>query len=227
MAQRSRRYQESRQMVEAGRAYPLEEALELLKSMAPARFDETVECAVQLGIDARHSDQQVRSSIALPHGTGQERRVAVFAEGAQAEAAVEAGADFVGADEMIERVEGGFTDFDVAVATPQMMSRIGRLGRHLGPRGLMPSPKSGTVREDVGEAVAEFKAGRIEFRNDAGGNVHVPMGKLSFPTEALAGNVRALLEQLLRLKPAGAKGKYLRQICVSSTMNPAVQVSLE
>jgi large subunit ribosomal protein L1 len=226
MGRRSRRYEKSRQLADRSRAFALEEAIETLKAMNPARFDETLECSVQLGIDPRHSDQQVRGSIALPHGTGKERRVAVFAEGAKGEAAAQAGADCVGADELIERVEGGFADFDVALATPDMMGRIGRLGRYLGPRGLMPSPKSGTVREDIAEAVAEFKAGRIEFRNDSGGNVHVPVGKISFATEAVAENVHALIDQLVRMKPPASKGKYLSKVCICSTMNPAIQVDL-
>ena len=226
MTQRSRRYDESRQKVDRERDFTLTEALDQIKTMGRARFDETVECAVQLGIDPRQSDQQVRGSISLPHGTGQERRVAVFADGDNAEAAREAGADIVGADELIEQVEGGFSDFDVALATPDIMGRIGRLGRYLGPRGLMPSPKSGTVRADIGEAVLEFKAGRIEFRNDSGGNVHVPVGKLSFSTEDLAENIEAVLTQLTRLKPDASKGRYMTTVHVCSTMNPAVRVTL-
>jgi large subunit ribosomal protein L1 len=213
-------------MVDHSRTYTLEEALQQLKAMPTVRFDETVECSVQLGIDPRHSDQQVRGSISLPHGTGKTRRVAVFAEGAQADEARQAGADVVGSDDLIELVQGGAVDFEVALATPEMMGRIGRLGRVLGPRGLMPSPKSGTVRADVAQAVREFKGGRIEFRNDAGGNVHVPVGKLSFSVEALAENVRALVDQLSRLKPPAAKGRYLNKVHVSSTMNPAFQVNL-
>ena len=227
MGRRSRRYQQSRQLVERTRAFPVEEAIEALKSMSPARFDETVECSVQLGVDARQSDQQVRGSISLPNGTGQKRTVAVFAEGAKAEAAGQAGADIVGADDLIGKVEEGFMGFDVALATPDMMGRIGRLGRYLGPRGLMPSPKSGTVREDIEEAVGEFKAGKIEFRNDSGGNVHVPVGKLSFSTEDLAENVRALISQLLRMKPPAARGRYLCKACICSTMSPAIQIVAE
>jgi len=227
MVRRSRRYRESRQLVEPRRLYSLEEGIEQLKRMSPAHFDETVECAVQLGIDPRHSDQQVRGSLSLPNGTGRSRTVAVFAEGEKAEAARQAGADVVGGQELIERVQEGFLDFDVALATPDMMSRIGRLGRLLGPRGLMPSPKSGTVRADIAEAVQEFKAGKIEFRNDAGGNVHVPVGKVSFSTEAIAENVRAVVEQLMRMKPAAAKGRYLKQVHIATTMNPAVQVQVE
>jgi len=226
MANRSRRYLKSQELVDREREYPLEESLNVLKSMEHPRFEETVECSVQLGIQPRQSDQQVRGTISLPHGTGKTRQIAVFAEGPPAEEAAEAGADYVGADDLIERVEDGFMDFDIALATPDMMSRIGRLGRFLGPRGLMPSPKSGTVREDIGQAVSEFKAGKIEFRNDAGGNIHVPVGKTSFSTEELAENVRALIEELLRLKPAAAKGRYLRGVHVSTTMNPSVEVDI-
>ena len=227
MGQRSRRYQRSRQVVDGTRTYSLKEALDTLKSMAPARFDETVECCVQLGIDPRHSDQQVRGNISLPHGTGKERTVAVFAEGDQAEVARNAGADIIGADDLIERVADGFMDFDVALATPDMMSRIGRLGRFLGPRGLMPSPRSGTVQEDIDQAVREFKAGKIEFRNDTGGNVHMVVGKLSFSIDDLAENTQALIDLLLRMKPPASKGKYLMKVCVCSTMNPAIQVQVE
>ncbi len=226
MARRSRRYLKSREMVDREREYPLEQALNLLKSMEHPRFEETVECAVELGIQPRQSDQQVRGTITLPHGTGKTRRVAVFAEGPAAEEAAQAGADVVGADELIERVENGFMDFDVALATPDMMSRIGRLGRFLGPRGLMPSPKSGTVRADIGPAVAEFRGGKVEFRNDAGGNVHLPVGTVSFSTEALAENVRVFVDELLRLRPPAAGGRYLRSVHLSTTMNPSVKIDL-
>ncbi len=226
MPHRSRRYREAQALVAEEGAYPLEEALDRVKSMPPVAFDETIECTVALGIDPRQSDQQVRGTISLPHGTGQSRTVAVFAEGPAAEAAQQAGADIVGADELIQQVEEGFMDFDVALATPDMMSRIGRLGRYLGPRGLMPSPKSGTVREDIAEAVGEFKAGMIEFRNDSGGNVHVPVGKRSFETDQLAENVRSLLEQLLRMRPPAAKGAYVRRVHVCSTMSPGVRVDM-
>ncbi len=194
--------------------------------MPPAKFDETVECTVCLGIDPRHSDQQVRGTISLPHGTGSSRRVAVFAEGPGADAATEAGADIVGAQDLIDQVNEGFLEFDVALATPDMMSRIGRLGRVLGPRGLMPSPKSGTVRDDIAQAVKEFKAGMLDFRNDSGGNVHVPVGKMSFSEQQLTENAAALLEQLLRMKPPASKGRYLRKVCVGSTMGPGVQVEV-
>ena len=214
------------QTVDRARAYPLTEAVAKVKSMPPAKFDETVECTVCLGIDPRHSDQQVRGTISLPHGTGTSRRVAVFAEGPNADAAREAGADIVGGQDLIDEVNGGFTDFDVALATPDMMSRIGRLGRVLGPRGLMPSPKSGTVREDITQAVKEFKAGMLDFRNDAGGNIHVPVGKRSFGEQQLVDNVTALLEQLVRMKPPAAKGRYLRKVSVASTMGPGVLVDV-
>jgi len=226
MAHRSRRYQHNRELVEKERHYALDEAIQTLKSMDQVGFEETVECTVQLGIDPRQSDQQVRGTLALPHGTGKEVRVAAFAAGDAADQAREAGADYVGADDLIEQVEDGFMDFDVALATPDMMSRIGRLGRYLGPRGLMPSPKSGTVREDIGAAVEEFKAGKIEFRSDGGGNIHVPVGKLSFSIEQLAENVRALIGQLVLSKPPASKGRYLRKVYLSSTMSPAVRIDI-
>ena len=226
MAKHGKKYNEAAARIDRDTLYSPEEAIKLAKETAPAKFDETVEIHMRLGIDPRHSDQQVRGSISLPHGTGQERTVAVFADGAAADAAREAGADIVGADDLIGRVTEGFTGFDVALATPDMMSRIGRLGRFLGPRGLMPSPKSGTVRSDIGEAVQEFKAGKVEFRNDSGGNIHVAVGKISFDTVALAENVRALIEQLQRMRPTAAKGRYLRKVFVTSTMNPAVPVEI-
>lgn len=226
MGRKSRRYRKSREAIGAKSPCELEECIRRIKLAAPAGFDETVECHVQLGIDPRQSDQQVRGSVSLPHGTGKARRVAVFAEGDNAEAARQAGADVVGGDDLIEKVQDGFLDFDVALAVPDMMGRIGRLGRFLGPRGLMPSPKSGTVRADVAPAVTEFKAGKIEIRNDAGGNIHVPVGKLSFSGVDLAENVRALIDHVLRMKPVAAKGRYLKRVYVCSTMNPAVQVDL-
>jgi len=226
MGRKSRRYTESLQVADRSEAYPLNEAIEKLKAMKPARFDETVELHVQLGIDARHSDQQVRGSISLPHGTGGSRTVAVFAEGPNAEAAEEAGADIIGADDLVAKVQEGFTAFDVALATPDMMGRIGRLGRILGPRGLMPSPRSGTVRTDIAEAVREFKAGKIEFRNDSGGNIHTTVGKLSFDAVALAENVQAVMDQIDRLKPPAAKGKYVKNVFVTAAMSPSVRVNV-
>ena len=224
MPRRSKRYRSCRQQVDREKVYSLDEAVGLLKSVVSARFDETVEVAVQLGVDPRQSDQQVRGSVSLPNGIGKSLRVAVFAEGAQAEEARRAGADHVGSSELIERVEGGWTDFDVALATPEMMRQLGRIGRQLGPKGLMPSPKNGTVRSDMAEAVREFKAGKIEVRNDSGGNVHAPVGKLSFGKEALIENIQEVLDYLVRLKPQAAKGRYMESIVVSSTMGPGVKV---
>jgi large subunit ribosomal protein L1 len=216
--------------VDAHRRYDREqvftpaEALELVKAMATRNFDETVEAAFRLGVDPRKADQMIRGTVSLPHGTGKSVRVAVFAAGDAAREAQEAGADVVGADDLIARVEGGFLDFDVAIATPDLMGQVGKLGRTLGPRGLMPNPKTGTVTTDVGKTVAEFKAGKVEYRTDRYGNVHVPVGKASFDTDALLQNYYAVLDELLRAKPASAKGRYLKSVTVSSTMGPGVKV---
>lgn len=200
------------------------EAVDLVKSLASANFDETVELAVRLGVDPRKADQIVRGTVALPSGTGKDVRVAVFAQGDAATAAREAGADHVGADDLAAQVEGGMLDFDVAIATPDLMPLVGRLGRVLGPRGLMPNPKTGTVTPDVAKAVGEFKGGKVEYRTDRYGNVHVPLGKASFTPEALMDNFRAVMDELQRAKPASAKGRYLRRIALSSTMGPGVKV---
>lgn len=202
------------------------EAIELCRSLAPASFDETVELAVRLGIDPRKADQVVRGTVALPNGTGRTVRVAVFAAGAKADEARAAGADIVGADDLVERVNGGFLDFDVAIATPDLMGQVGRLGRVLGPRKLMPNPKTGTVTMDVAKAVTDFKGGLVEYRGDAKshGVVHVPIGKVSFTTRALVENFRAVVEELLRVKPASAKGRYVLGVTLSSTMGPGVKV---
>ena len=202
------------------------EAIELVRSLAPASFDETVELAVSLGIDPRKADQIVRGTVALPHGTGRTVRVAVFASGARADEARAAGADVVGADDLVERVNGGFLDFDVAIATPDLMGQVGRLGRVLGPRKLMPNPKTGTVTMDVAKAVTDFKGGLVEYRGDAKshGVVHVPIGKVSFPARNLVENFRAVIEELMRAKPASAKGRYLRGVTLSSTMGPGIKV---
>ena len=226
MAKKSKRYRQCLEKVDKDRTYDLEDAVQLVKSMATAGFDETVELCVELGIEASRGDQQVRGNMALPHGLGKERSVAVFASGESALEAEEAGADYVGDDDLIERVEDGWMDFDVALATPDMMSKIGRLGRFLGPQGLMPSPKSGTVTDDIGTAVKEFKAGRVEFRNDDGGNVHMPMGKVSFGSQELVENVEAALDELVSLRPLGAKGRYLKKVTLSSTMSPGVKVEV-
>ena len=206
--------------------YTPNEALGIVKNMASASFDESVDVAVRLGVDPRKADQMVRGTVALPSGTGKDVRVAVFASGEAAQEARDAGADLVGADDLAAQVEAGKFDFDVAIATPDMMPLVGRLGRALGPRGLMPNPKTGTVTTDVGRAVSEFKGGKVEYRTDRYGNIHVPLGKASFEPEALETNFRAVVDELNRAKPASAKGRYLRKITVSSTMGPGVRVDL-
>ena len=201
------------------------EAIDLVKSLATAKFDETIEMVVQLGVDPRKADQQVRGTVALPSGTGTDVRVAVFAQGDAAAEARAAGADFVGADDLVAQVEGGMMDFDVAIATPDLMAQVAKLGRALGPRGLMPNPKTGTVTTDVGKAVTEFKGGRVEYRTERqGANVHVPIGKASFGQDALLANFRAVVDELQRVKPASAKGRYFKRVAVSSTMGPGVKV---
>jgi large subunit ribosomal protein L1 len=200
------------------------EALGLVKSMAKATFDETVDIAVRLGVDPRKADQMVRGTVALPSGTGKDVRVAVFAAGEAAQSARDAGADLVGADDLAAEIEKGNFNFDIAIATPDMMPLVGRLGRTLGPRGLMPNPKTGTVTQDVARAVSEFKGGKVEYRTDRYGNVHVQLGKSSFSVEALEANFRAVVDELQRAKPASAKGRYLKKISVSSTMGPGVKV---
>jgi large subunit ribosomal protein L1 len=226
MAKQGKKMADVRRRYDDQRLYRASEALELVKSLARAKFDETVEMVVVLGIDPRKADQIVRGTVALPAGTGRDVRVAVFAQGPEAEEARAAGADVVGADDLVERVDGGFLDFDVAIATPQMMGQVGRLGRVLGPRKLMPNPKTGTVTTDVGRAVTEFKGGRVEYRADAKshGVVQLPIGKVSFGPDQLITNFRAALEELIRVKPASAKGRYLKNITVSSTMGPGVKV---
>ncbi len=204
--------------------YTPNEAFGLVKAMAKAGFDESIDVAVRLGVDPRKADQMVRGTVALPAGTGKDVRVAVFAAGDAAAEAREAGADLVGADDLAAQVEAGKFDFDVAIATPDMMPLVGRLGRALGPRGLMPNPKTGTVTTDVGRAVTEFKGGKVEYRTDRYGNIHVPLGKVSFEPTALETNFRAVVDELQRAKPAAAKGRYLRKITISSTMGPGVRV---
>jgi large subunit ribosomal protein L1 len=201
------------------------EALDLVKSLASATFDETVELAVQLGVDPRKPDQQVRGTVSLPAGTGKTARVAVFATGDAAAEARAAGADYVGAEDLVAQIEGGMLDFDVAIATPDQMAQVARLGRVLGPRGLMPNPKTGTVTTDVGKAVTEFKGGRVEYRTERqGANVHVKLGRASFSTDDLVSNFRAVIDELNRAKPAAAKGRYMRRLAVSSTMGPGIKV---
>ncbi|HEX7100981.1 MAG TPA: 50S ribosomal protein L1 [Acidimicrobiia bacterium] len=227
MPQRGKRYRDAAKGYDRLTPYPAAQALELVKTFATAKFDETIEAAYKLGIDPRKADQAVRGTISLPHGTGQDVRVAVFAPADKISEALAAGADVAGGPELVaELQEGRDLDFDVAIATPDMMAEVGKLGRILGPRGLMPNPKSGTVTPDVAKAVSEFKAGRIEYRNDRYGNVHVPIGKASFDVDQLLDNLAATTSELLRAKPAGAKGRYLRQLSVSSTMGPGVKVDI-
>jgi large subunit ribosomal protein L1 len=219
-----KKYVELAKKVDRSRLYPPFEALDLAKATNPARFDATVEVAFKLGVDPRRADQIVRGTVSLPHGTGKTVRVAVFAEGEAARQAEEAGADVVGGRDLVERVQGGFLDFDAAVAVPEMMGQVGRLGRILGPRGLMPNPRAGTVTPDVGKAVADIKAGKLEYRTDRWGNVHLVLGKASFPTQALAENYQAVLDEVVRAKPAAAKGRYIKGITVSTSMGPGIKV---
>jgi len=225
---------QGKKYVDASRRYDKQalhqpqEAFELVKSMSNRKFDETVETAFRLGVDPRKADQMLRGTVSLPAGTGKDVRVAVFAAGDAAQDARDAGADVVGADDLVNRIQNeGFMDFDVAIATPDLMGQVGKLGRVLGPRGLMPNPKTGTVTADVGKAVSEFKGGKVEYRTDRNGNVHVPIGKVSFATEALVQNYGAVLDELLRAKPPSAKGKYIKSIATSSTMGPGVKIAAE
>jgi len=220
----SKLYRSRRELVDRLKLYPLNEALQLLKEMPGCKFDETVEVAFKLGIDPRQSDQAIRGAMVLPNGTGKPVRIIVVASGESAEAAREAGADEVGADELVERIKGGWLDFDVAIATPEAMKQVRTLGRVLGPRGLMPNPKTGTVTDDTGKAVREAKAGRVEYRADRGGCIHAPIGKLSFSVEQLEENAMAVVQTILRAKPAGLKGRYLLGLAVCSTMSPGVRI---
>lgn len=226
MPKQGKKHQDAIKQVDQNALYDPAEAMELVKKLSKVKFDETVEVAVKLGVDPRHADQQVRGAVVLPHGTGKVRRVLVFAKGDKVKEAEEAGADFVGAEDMVAKIQQeGWLGFDVAIATPDMMGTVGKLGRILGPRGLMPNPKTGTVTFDVSRAVQEVKAGKIEYRVEKAGIVHAPIGKVSFETEKLVENLRTLMEQLIKVKPAAAKGQYVRGITVSSTMGPGVRVS--
>ena len=226
MARRGKKYVQAAKRIEPQHLYGPIEAVDLVKEIAYAPFDETIELAVRLGIDPRKADQVLRGTVSLPAGTGKSVRVAVFAAGEAAEDARAAGADVVGSDDLIARVDGGFMDFDVAIATPDLMGQVGRLGRKLGPRGLMPNPKTGTVTADVAKAVSDFKGGRVEYRADARsrGVVQVPIGKVSFTRDQLISNFRAVLDELQRVKPAAAKGRYVKSVAMSSTMGPGVDV---
>ncbi|HOT31733.1 MAG TPA: 50S ribosomal protein L1 [Petrotogaceae bacterium] len=225
MAKHGKKYNEVKKLVDRTKFYALDEAIELVKKMSYAKFDESVEVHVQLGIDATKSDQNVRSTVSLPHGIGKTVRIAVFATGDKAKEAKDMGADFVGAGDLVEKVmKEGWTDFDVAIAAPDMMKDVGKLGKVLGPKGLMPSPKAGTVTADIGNAVKEFKAGRIEVRNDKTGNVHFPVGKKSFDDIKIKENIVAALEQLNKLKPTTSKGKFIKKVTLALTMSPGVKL---
>jgi large subunit ribosomal protein L1 len=217
-------YRDARGRIDRERAYPPAEAVKLLKDFAGPKFDETVEVHFRLGLNVRHADQQLRGTLMLPNGTGRELRVAVFAEGEKAKEAEDAGADVVGSADLATKIEGGFDEFDVAVATPDMMSTVGKLGRILGPRGKMPNPKTGTVTFDVGKAVRDAKAGKLEYRTDRGANVHLPIGKKSFGERQLLENYAAVIEEIVRAKPSAAKGRYIRSITLTSTMSPGIHV---
>jgi large subunit ribosomal protein L1 len=225
MPKHGKKYLAARNLLDRTKRYELTEALSLVKKIHPASFDETVEVAVRLGVDPRHADQMVRGSVVMPHGVGKVPRVAVFAKGEKDKEALEAGADYVGAEDLVAKIQQeGWLEFDRAVATPDMMGLVGRLGKILGPRGLMPNPKSGTVTFDVGRVVREIKAGKVEFRVDKAGIIHAPVGRVSFADDALIENTRALIEALIRMKPASSKGQYVKGIAVSSTMGPGVKV---
>ena len=223
MGIRSKRYKaESEQL--SKEAVSLAEAVEKVKSLNSVKFDQSVECVVHLGIDTKQADQRVRGSISLPHGIGRQKKVVAFCEDSQVEAAKQAGAVEAGCDELIKKVSDGWADFDVAIASPKVMGKVGKLGRILGPQGKMPSPKNGTVTNDVATAVAEFAAGKVEFRNDAGGNIHIVVGKQSFAAEKLLENVEAFLAHIKKVKPASAKGTYIKKVCISATMSPSLTV---
>ncbi|MFW5999491.1 MAG: 50S ribosomal protein L1 [Halanaerobiaceae bacterium] len=224
MPEHSKRYQNAREEVDRSRLYAPLEALEMVKDLASANFNETVEFAANLGVNPAHADQNIRGTLVLPNGTGQEVKIIVFAKGEKAREAEEAGADVVGQEELAEKIEDGWLDFDLALATPDMMSVVGRLGRILGPKGLMPNPKAGTVTFDLAESIEEFKAGKLEYRVDKAGNMHLPIGKVSFSEDELLENFKKVVDVLLREKPAAASGKYFKTISVSSTMGPGVKV---
>ena len=224
MPKHGKQYKEAAAKVDRSKLYSPKEAMELVKELASAKFDETIEASIRLGVDTRKADQNIRGSISLPHGTGKSVRVAVFAEGEQARAAEEAGADVVGSDDLVAEIEKGNINFDAAIATPPMMAKVGRIGKILGPRGLMPNPKLGTVTMDVAKMVSELKAGRVEYRADRYGICHVPLGKVSFEVEKLVENYAALIAEIIRVKPSSAKGRYVKSVAFSSTMGPGVKV---
>ncbi len=224
MPEHGKRYRTSREAIDREKLYSPLEAIRLLKSAPPAKYDETVEVHFNTGLNVRHAEQQLRGTLMLPHGTGKETRVAVFAEGEKAKEASDAGADVVGSADLAAQIEGGFDDFDVTIATPDMMGTVGKLGRILGPRGKMPNPKAGTVTFDVGKAVGDAKAGKLEYRTDRGANVHLPLGKRSFDERQLLENYATVLDEIVRAKPAAAKGRYIRSVTLASSMGPGIKV---
>ncbi|GGD03588.1 50S ribosomal protein L1 [Thalassobacillus devorans] len=226
MAKQSKRYQEAQKLVDREKAYEVKEAVELVKETAKAKFDETVEAAFRLGVDPKKADQQIRGAMVLPHGTGKTQRVLVFAKGEKAKEAEAAGADYVGDQDMINKINQGWFEFDVVVATPDMMAEVGKLGRVLGPKGLMPNPKTGTVTFEVEKAVQEIKAGKVEYRVDKSANIHVPIGKVSFDTDKLVENFEAITETLVKAKPQAAKGTYMKNSAIASTMGPGIKVDI-
>ena len=225
MPKHGKKYQNALKQFDPSKTYTVLEAAEILKKIAFAKFNETVDVDLRLGVDPRHADQQVRGTVSLPHGTGKTVRVAVFAKGDKATEAEQAGAEIVGAEDLVAKIQGGFTDFDAAIATPDMMREVGKLGKVLGPRGLMPNPKTGTVTMDIAKAVTEIKGGKVEFRVDKLANVHVPVGKIQFDAKQIAENALALLDALQRAKPSAAKGTYMKSITMSTTMSPGLKVS--
>jgi large subunit ribosomal protein L1 len=226
MAKKGKKYRASFELLEEGKLYTVAEAVDLVKKTATAKFDETIEMHVRLGVDPKYNDQQVRGAVVLPNGTGKTKRVLVFTKGDKVKEAEAAGADYVGAEDLVDKIKGGWFEFDVAVATPDMMGVVGRLGKLLGPRGLMPNPKLGTVTPDVAKAINEQKAGKVEYRTDKAGNVHCPIGKASFEGDKLAENYQTLIDTLIKAKPAAAKGQYVKSITLSATMGPGVPVVL-
>ena len=223
----TKRLKATEALIDRAKTYSVEEAMDIVKKAPAAKFDESVDLSLRLGVDPKHADQMVRGAIVLPHGIGKTVRVAVFAKGEKEREAREAGADVVGAEDLVEKIQGGFMDFDSTIATPDLMGQVGRLGKVLGPRGLMPNPKMGTVTFDVGRAVREAKAGKVEFRVDKAGNVHVQVGRKSFPQESLVANAMALLEAIVKAKPAASKGVYLRSLTLSTTMGPGIPVDAQ
>ena len=224
MRKRGKKFAAARAQVGADRAYSIEDAIPLMQKIKFAKFDETVDMSLRLGVDPKHADQMVRGTVVLPHGLGKSKRVLAIAGGEKQKEAQDAGADVVGGEEMVDKIQGGFMDFDAVVATPDMMRAVGKLGKVLGPRGLMPNPKTGTVTTEISKAVKEIKAGKVEFRVDKTGIIHAPVGKTSFKSDALVANAHALVDSIVKAKPAAAKGKYLKSVTVSSTMGPGIKI---